>query len=54
MIRKPGAGGKANVRPAADNVAHASKKPQQYRQHEAITDMIDKANDAIENNQLKD
>lgn len=36
-----------------NNVAQTVKKHRPYKQHPAVTDMIDKANSAMEENQWK-
>lgn len=36
-----------------DNVAQTTRKPREYRRHPAVTDMIDKANAAMEQNRFQ-
>ena len=52
MIRKADSDS-VKPRHAADNVRHTVKKPQEYRRHDAVTDMIERANTAMEQNRFE-
>lgn len=52
IVRRTNQDGKP-LHAAKDNISHIVKKPREYRRHEAITDMIDKANSALGQDSFK-